>query len=240
MTWRNVARRIARASSVSIYEDLGIQQAPHSTLNSYLEKLIYLLTGNFAKPGAMNIHTRMAGLGGGSSGGRTSPVGGHRIITGLIPCNVIPDEILTDHPARFRAMIVESANPVHSLADSQRMRQALDALELVVVIDVALTETARHAHYVLPAASQFEKWEATFFNLEFPQNVFQLRAPLFDPLPGTLAEPEIHRRLVRAVGALDDDLLAPLHAAAAQGRAAYAEAFMTLVGTRQDLCPLHR
>ncbi len=48
---RAVARRIAAASSVSIFEDLGIQQAPHSTLNSYLEKLLYLLTGNFAKPG---------------------------------------------------------------------------------------------------------------------------------------------------------------------------------------------
>ena len=59
----------------------------------------------------MNIHTRMAGLGGGKEGGRTSPVGGHRIITGLIPCNVIPDEILTDHPKRFRAMIVESDQP---------------------------------------------------------------------------------------------------------------------------------
>ena len=41
---RTVARRIAAAQSVSIYEDLGIQQAPHSTLNSYLEKLVYLLT----------------------------------------------------------------------------------------------------------------------------------------------------------------------------------------------------
>src|SRR6185295_18171270 len=131
---RLVARRIARARSVSIYEDLGIQQAPHSTLNSYLEKLAYLLTGNFAKPGGMNIHTRMAGLGGGKEGGRTSPVGGHRIITGLIPCNVIPDEILTDHPKRFRAMIVESTNPLHSLADSQRMREALSALDTLVVI----------------------------------------------------------------------------------------------------------
>ena len=56
----------------------------------------------------------------------------------LIPCNVIPDEILTDHPDRFRAMIIESGNPVHSLADSPRMREALDALELVVVIDVAI------------------------------------------------------------------------------------------------------
>jgi anaerobic selenocysteine-containing dehydrogenase len=235
---RTVARRIAGASGVSIYEDLGIQQAPHSTLNSYLEKLLYLLTGNFARPGAMNIHTKMAGLGGGKESGKTTPVGGHRIITGLVPCNVIPDEILTDHPKRFRAMIVESTNPVHSLADSQRMRAALQALELVVVIDVAMTETARQAHYVLPAASQYEKWEATFFTLEFPHNVFHLRAPLLEPLPGTLAEPEIHRRLVRAIGALGDADLAPLHAAAAQGRAAYASVFLQTMAERPDLAAL--
>jgi anaerobic selenocysteine-containing dehydrogenase len=235
---RAVARRIALAKSVSIFEDLGIQQAPHSTLNSYLEKLIYLLTGNFAKAGAMNIHTRMAGLGGGKEGGKTSPVGGHRIITGLIPANVIPDEILTDHPKRFRAMIVESANPCHSLADSRRMREALDALELVVVIDVALTETAQHADYVLPPPSQFEKWEATFFTLEFPENVFQLRAPIFAPLAGTLPEPEIHRRLVRAIGALRDEDLAPLHAAAAQGRAAFAPAFLQFTIERPELAGL--
>ena len=235
---RTVARRIAGAASVSIFEDLGIQQAPHSTLNSYLEKLIYVLTGNFARRGGMNIHTKMAGLGGGKEAGRTTPVGGHRIITGLIPCNVIPDEILTNHPKRFRAMIVESTNPVHSLADSQRMRAALEALELVVVIDVAMTETARQAHYVLPAASQYEKWETTFFTLEFPNNVFHLRAPLLDPLPGTLAEPEIHRRLVRAIGALTDDDVAPLHAAAAQGRAAYAPVFLQTMATRPDLAAL--
>ena len=235
---RTVARRIAAAASVSIYEDLGIQQAPHSTLNSYLEKLIYLLTGNFARSGAMNIHTKMAGLGGGKEAGRTTPIGGHRIITGLVPCNVIPDQILTDDPKRLRAMIVESTNPVHSLADSQRMRAALDALELVVVIDVAMTETARQAHYVLPAASQYEKWEATFFTLEFPRNVFHLRPPLLPPLPGTLPEPEIHRRLVRAIGALRDADLAPLHAAAAQGRAAYAPLFLQTMAERPDLAAL--
>src|SRR4051812_1646862 len=222
---RAVARRIAAAESVSIFEDLGIQQAPHSTLNSYLEKLVYLVTGNFATRGGMNIHTSFASLAGGGKGGdRRSPVGGHRIITGLIPGAAIPGEILTDHPDRFRAMIVESGNPVHSLPDSQRMREAMAALEFVLVIDVAMTETARCADYVLPAASQFEKWECTFFNLEFPENAFQLRRPLFDPLPGTLPEPEIHRRLVRALGGYTDNDLAPLHAAAAQSRAAFADA----------------
>jgi anaerobic selenocysteine-containing dehydrogenase len=235
---RTVARRIARAASVSIFEDLGIQQAPHSTLNSYLEKLLYLLTGNFARQGAMNIHTRMGSLGGGRSAGRRSPVGGHPIITGLVPCNVIPDEILSDHPKRFRAMIVESANPVHSLADSQRMRAAMEALDLLVVIDVAMTETARQAHYVLPAASQYEKWEAAFFTLEFPVNVFQLRPPLLERLPGTLSEPEIHARLVRAVGALSEDDLAPLRAAAVEGRAAFGAAFTEMMTTRPDLAAL--
>ena len=235
---REVARRMARAASVSILEDLGVQQAPHSTLNSYLEKLVYLLTGNFGRPGTMNFHTRMGSLGGGPSRGRTSPVGGHRIITGLIPGNVIPDEILTDHPGRFRAMLVESTNPVHSLADSRRMREALAALELVVVIDVAMSETARQAHYVLPAPSQYEKWEATFFTLEFPRNVFHLRRPVLDPPPGPLPEPEIHRRLVRALGALTDEDLAPLREAAARGRADYAKAFLAAMAERPHLGPL--
>ncbi len=237
---RAVARRLASASSVSVYEDLGIQQAPYSTLNSYLEKLVYLLTGNFAKHGGMNIHSRFASLGGGGKGGgdRRSPVGGHRIITGLIPSAVIPDEILTDHPNRFRAMLIESANPVHSLPDSARMREALAALDCVVVIDVALTETARCADYVLPAASQYEKWEAAFFTLEFPENAFQLRAPILEPLPGTLPEAEIHARLVRALGAYSDDDLAGLHAAAADGRTAYADAFLTAMAEQPHLAPL--
>ncbi|MDP9465374.1 MAG: molybdopterin-dependent oxidoreductase, partial [Actinomycetota bacterium] len=232
---RHAARVIATATGgVSIYEDLGIQMAPHSTLNSYLEKLVMLLTGNFGVPGGMNLHSHFSPLLGGGGNRRQgdaeprTPVTGHRLVTGLVPCNVIPDEILGDHPDRFRAMLIESANPVHSLADSQRMRQALRALDLVVVIDVALTETAREADYVLPAASQFEKWECTFFNLEFPHNVYHLRRPVFEPLAGTLPEYEIHSRLCRALGAYTDADLAPLRAAAGVSRAAFAEAFLTV------------
>jgi anaerobic selenocysteine-containing dehydrogenase len=167
-----------------------------------------------------------------------SPVGGHRIITGLIPCNVIPEEILTDHPNRFRAVLVESANPAHSLADSQRMREAFEALDFVVVIDVAMTETARLADYVLPASSQFEKWEATFFTLEFPHNDVQLRAPIFEPLPGTLPEVEIHARLIRAMGAWNDEDLAPLKAAAKESRAAYANAFFAALAEKPQWKPM--
>ncbi len=236
---RSTAKRIAEASSVSVLEDLGIQQSLHSTLSSWLEKLLFLLTGNFAKQGGMNIHTRFASLGGGSGARRSgSPVGGHRIIGGLVPCNVIPDEILTDHPDRFRAMIVESGNPAHSLADSVRMREALRALDFVLVIDVAMTETAHEADYVLPACSQYEKWECTFFTLEFPKNAFHLRAPLLDPLPGTLTEAEIHARLIRELGALDEFDLTSLREAAKRGLDAYAMAFGMLAGSNRKAMAL--
>lgn len=240
---RAAARRIGRASSVAVAEDLGVQMSLHSTLSSYLEKLLWLLTGNFAKPGAQYAPSSLVDITSSRRArkeheqGPTSPVVGARIISGLVPCNVIPDEILTDHPARYRALIVESGNPAHSLADSKRMREAIEALDVVVVIDVFLTETARLADYVLPAPTQFEKWEATFFNFDFPRNVFHLRRPLLDAPAGhdVLPEPEIHARLVEALGAMNDDDLAPLRAAAADGRAAFAEAFFAALTAKPEL-----
>ena len=72
-----------------------------------------------------------------------------------------------------------------------------------------MTETARQADYVLPAASQYEKPEATYFNFEFPDNCFQLRHPLMEPLPGTLPEAEIWARLVEATGLIDEPTSSP-------------------------------
>jgi len=226
---RQTARRIGEASSMAIFEDLGVQMAPHSTLNSYLNKLLWVLTGNFAKEGAMVSPAQLVPFGIAKAGSqKMSPVADAPIISGMVPCNVIPSEILSDSPGAYKAMIIESANPLHSLADSPKWREAMRALEFSVVIDVAMTETARHADIVLPAASQYEKWEATFFNFEFPDNVFTLRKPVLEPLPGTLAEPEIHYRLCQALGVLDDGMLARLRAAAERSRPEFAAAFYEL------------
>ena len=90
------------------------------------------------------------------------------------------------------------------------MREALAALDTLVVIDVAMTETARLAHYVLPASTQFEKAEATFFNFDFPQNYFHLRRRLLAPTARHAPEAEIHARLREALGAVTEADLAPL------------------------------
>ncbi len=225
---RKAAQTIGTAKSVASFEDLGVQMNRHSTLVSYLHRLLWLLTGNFGKKGAQYAPTPLLAIADGKHK-RDTPVTGARIIGGLVPCNSIADEILNDHPDRFRAMIVEAANPAHSLADTPRFQKALEALDTLVVIDVAMTETAKQADYVLPASTQFEKAEATFFNFEFPENYFHLRPALLDPPEGPLPEAEIHTRIVEALGALDDIPLDELHTAAKAGLSEYAQAFMMLV-----------
>ena len=231
---RKAVRRIAAAKSKATFEDLGVQMNRHSTLVSYLHKLLALLTGSFGKKGANYIPATLVPLAAGGEGGggapKLSPVTQSRIIGGLTPCNVIPDEILTDHPKRYRAMLVESGNPAHSLADSVRMREALAALDLLVVIDVAFTETAKLAHYVLPVASQYEKAEATFFNFEFPHNYFHLRRALLKPEDGLFSEAELHSRIADALGELPADAVAQLRAAWQEGRKPFRDAFFALAG----------
>ena len=203
-----VARLVARARSAAVRVDLGLQQSLHSTLNSYLEKLLFLVPGHFAKPGCNALHTFLVPLVGHSEPPGPSGRSWNTAVTGmpeigkLFPPNVLPAEIDSEHPGRLRGLVVDSANPALSGADTQAYRKALSRLELLVAIDVALRETARLAHYVLPASSQLEKWETTLFTLEFPAQAVHLRAPVLPARAGTLPEPEIYRRLLVAMGEL--------------------------------------
>jgi len=231
---RDAARLIANASSVAYFEDLGVQMNRHSTLVSYLNRILWILTGSFGKKGSMGAPIPLQRLVGGGRGNTKTPVTGQRIVGGLVPCNAIPDEILTDHPARYRAMLVETANPAHSLADSARMREALQSLDLLVVIDVAMTETARLADYILPVATQFEKAEATFFNFEFPENAFYLRKPLLEPVDGVLTEPEIHTRITEELGALPLEIVDEMRVALAESRETFTALFFEKVASNPE------
>ncbi len=205
---KDVAIGFAKAKTATVQADLGIQQSLHSTLNSYLEKVLFLITGNFNKKGGNHLVSQFAPIIGHSKepedGGIVTKVTGMKGISKLFPPNVLPQEINTDHPDRIRSLVVDSANPVMSGADTQAYKKAFENLELSVVLDVALTETARAADYVLPAPSQFEKTECAFFTFGFPTSYFHLRKPIVAPKGDTLPEAEIYRRLVVALGEIPD------------------------------------
>ncbi len=209
---------IAAAKAMTVRVELGIQQGVNSTLNSYLEKLLIMLTGSFGRKGTNQLHSWLQPLWGNSPNQQFAATS-TEVIGGLLPPNVFPKAVLNDHPDRLRGVWIDSSNPANTAANTAEVEKALAALELCVVVDVAMTETARLAHYVLPASSQYEKTEFTLFNFEFPTNYFHVRAGVVPPLDGTLPEPEIYTRLARALGLLAGRQRA---GAAARGRLALA------------------
>jgi anaerobic selenocysteine-containing dehydrogenase len=229
---------IKAAKAMTVRVELGIQQGVNSTLNSYLEKLLIMLTGSFGRKGTNQLHSWLVPLWGNSPSQRFAAAD-IEVIAGLLPPNLFPQSVLSDHPERLHAVWIDSSNPANTAANTDEVEKALRALDLVVVVDVAMTETARLAHYVLPASSQYEKTEFTLFNFEFPRNYFQVRAGVVPPLEGTLPEPEIYTRLARALGILPgDNALARLREAAFRSRAAFTAEFRAFMGANPSAAPL--
>jgi anaerobic selenocysteine-containing dehydrogenase len=186
---RAVASELAGADSAAIMWDLAVEQTLFSTLVSYLIRVLSVVTGNVGIGG--NIFAEMA----------TPP---HRSPKRFEePERALASGIL-DHPERLRALVVEGANPLLSYSDTSRWREACDRLDLLVVIEPTMTETAALADYVLPTPCGYEKWEQAGFPKGYPEVYVQLRPPVIPGPEEALPEPEIYARLTEAMGLLDE------------------------------------
>jgi assimilatory nitrate reductase catalytic subunit len=85
----------------------------------------------------------------------------------LPPAGPSGSEMLRDlgGPGGVRALLVMGANPVVSAPDATSIERSLARLDLLVVSDVFLSETARAADVVLPVV-QWAEHEGTMTNLE--------------------------------------------------------------------------
>ncbi|MCX6011060.1 MAG: molybdopterin-dependent oxidoreductase [Chloroflexi bacterium] len=68
----------------------------------------------------------------------------------------VTDAILTGKPYPVKALIVQGCNPALTWPDSDKVRRAFERLDLLVVSDLFLTETAEMADVFLPAAAFLE------------------------------------------------------------------------------------
>lgn len=78
-----------------------------------------------------------------------------RYMTSVLPVRVW-NAAIEHEPYRVSALIVDGANPLVTYADTLLVKKALEAMELVVVLEFVMTPTAQMADYVLPAAAALE------------------------------------------------------------------------------------
>ena len=69
----------------------------------------------------------------------------------------LPDAVLKEKPYPVKAFIVTAGNPALSMPESPLWEEVFKKLDLLVVIDMFMTKTAKYAHIVLPACSFLER-----------------------------------------------------------------------------------
>ena len=211
-----VAKGFSQSPTACIFWDLGVEQVPYSTLIAYLIRVLLTLTDNLGKKGGNGfLTTFLPDFGPGNPKKKffAAPVSGIEGIpilgnTGYFSPNLLPEEIMADHDQRIRALIVEGSNPMLQYADTNKLETALDSLDILVVIDPAMTETAQKADYVLPTPVGYEKWEWSMFPKGYPEIYAQLRPPVLEPLGEGLQEAEIYFRLAKTIGTVTEPPIA--------------------------------
>lgn len=224
-----------------VHTDLGIYMGRHSTLNSYLINILGTVCGIFGQRGGNIIP------------GMVMPMGFHAderdprtwrtvdsqlppVAAGSFPPAAMPEEILSDHPERLRAVYVSACNPLRAYPDTSAYEEAFSRLDLLVVNDIVMSETARLAHYVLPCRTYYESWDATFFPWTYPDVFFQLRRPVVDPPDQCLEASEIFTRLADKLG-LIPEIPDALHDAAEGDRLTFGTKLMEWAGTESKALP---
>jgi len=84
---------------------------------------------------------------------------------------VVIEKIINAEESPIKAFISAGGSPLPLLANSNKMRAVLEKMEFVAVLDLFMTETARYADLVLPAAFFLEREEIATMPLNLQRKV---------------------------------------------------------------------
>lgn len=199
------ARMFARAQRGNVTSGTGPSMAPHGVLMDYLVLALNTVCGRWIKAGERMpnrgvLFRQFSGVARAEKPRAATGFGAALRVRGLtdtaagLPTAALAEEILTPGEGQVKALFVVGGNPLLSWPNQAKTRRALESLELLVVVDPVLSETARHAHYVIGPRFGFESPAITFGNegitvyglsLGYPEPFAQYQPQLIEPPAGS-------------------------------------------------------
>lgn len=199
------ARMFARARRGNVTSGTGPSMALHGVLMDYLVLALNTVCGRWIKAGERMpnrgvLFRQFSGVARAEKPRAATGFGEALRVRGLtdtaagLPTAALAEEILTPGEGQVKALFVVGGNPLLSWPNQAKTRRALESLELLVVVDPVLSETARHAHYVIGPRFGFESPAITFGNegitvyglsLGYPEPFAQYQPQLIEPPAGS-------------------------------------------------------
>lgn len=156
---RNIARTYATSKPANIYQGISLDHSSNGIQATRAVAILIAITGNFDIPGGTiaspELKTTRLNIPGAIS--LEDAVGARyplfTKIVGRATASPITEAILTGKPYPIKAGIIQGADLALTWPNSTRVREAFAKLDLLVVMDLFMTNTAELAHVFLPAAT---------------------------------------------------------------------------------------
>jgi len=203
-TIRNLARDFAGAPRAAVYSRVGLCRGNFSTISNVLVDAFNMATGKFGRKGGSTFGAFP--LKGGPEplvgyGEHRTRIGNLPVVGGMMPSAVLADDILEPGAGQVRAMMLIAGNPVLSAPAGAHLARAFASLDLMISIDLYVTESNRFAHYVLPSATFLEKGDVPLIGLShMPRPYLQYSPAVIEKTGEAREELAIFRELAKRMG----------------------------------------
>ncbi len=182
----------ARPNAPVIYGRIGLCTQEFGTLASWLVDVVNLLRGRLDAEGGAMFPRPATGQGEDSDsvgellrGRWHSKVRGFPEYMSMLPATLMAEELAWDGEDRARALITVAGNPVLSVPNGDRLREAIDGLDFVVALDIYINETTSRADVILPSTVQLEHSNYDFlFQSTSVRNFARYSPQVLAPEPG--------------------------------------------------------
>ncbi|WP_306305631.1 molybdopterin oxidoreductase family protein [Metallosphaera hakonensis] len=171
-----IAKRIMETKTIFMW-GMGVNQTPRAVETCILISTLAMITGNVGEPGTgvLPLTGQHNSMGAREAGALAGMLPGLRYVDNdeevrevedywRLPRYSIPrvQNTITDmyelmEEKKIKALWIIGTNPVISLPEAKRFQDLLSYLDLIVVQDSYLTETAKGADIVLPASTWSER-----------------------------------------------------------------------------------
>ncbi len=199
-----------QADGAALYCSTGVNMGGNGSLAFWLQEVINAISGNLDKKGGTLVgkgimdFIKFGVKNGILMRSDKSRVGGMTSVNDAFPGGLLADEILTPGKGQLKALFVTGGNPLITMPNSEKLKTALQKLELLVTLDIYQNETSSEAHYVLPCTDPLQRPDLPFI---FPLMLGLQQKPYMQATKAVVApvgeqrdESSIYLDLARACG----------------------------------------
>ena len=200
----SVSLKFSRAAMATIARSPAMTATRHATAAAWAWHVVHAVTANLLRPGGAYEAAGLVDLFPLLSSipldkAPRTRVGNHPALLMQVPATRLAEEISTGGKDGIRALICIDSDPLTELPAPAQVQQALEGLDLLVVVDSLHGPICEKADWVLPATSFWERGDVQIFDQPtLPYRTLQATHAVVPPTGDARPEADILADLFRA------------------------------------------